>query len=69
MVKIRAFDRLAAEHEVTSAGLALAWLVNHPLVTAPIVGPSKESQWTAVHEAQKLPWTSQLANRLDSLFS
>jgi 1-deoxyxylulose-5-phosphate synthase len=69
MVKVRAFDRLAAEHEVTSAGLALAWLVNHPLVTAPIVGPSKESQWTAVHEAQKLPWTSQLADRLDSLFS
>jgi len=69
MVKIRAFDRLAAEHDVTSAGLALAWLVNHPLVAAPIVGPSKESQWTAVHEAQKLPWTSQLADRLDSLFS
>lgn len=31
--------------------------------------PALRTQWTAVHEAQKLPRTSRLADRLDSLFS
>ncbi|MEU5382177.1 aldo/keto reductase [Streptomyces sp. NPDC005968] len=69
MAKIRAFDRLAAEYQVTPAGLALAWLLNHPLVTAPIVAPSRESQWVGIHEAQQLQWTSAIENRLDILFS
>lgn len=68
MERIRGFDRLAAEHGVTPAGLALGWLLHHPLVTAAIVAPSKESQWTGIHEAQKLEWTSKIADQLDALF-
>ena len=39
-----ALDRLrgaAAEHSVSCAGLALAWLMAHPDCTAPVVGPSR----------------------------
>jgi aryl-alcohol dehydrogenase-like predicted oxidoreductase len=33
------------------AGLALAWLRAHVAVTASIVSPSTDAQWTAVREA------------------
>ncbi|MFG1810440.1 aldo/keto reductase [Streptomyces sp. NPDC049040] len=68
MERVQAFDRLAADHGVTPAGLALAWLVNHPQVAAPVIGVSKESQWQGVHEALKLEWTADLSARLDELF-
>ncbi|MBY8879941.1 aldo/keto reductase [Actinacidiphila acidipaludis] len=68
MARVAEFDRLAADNGVTPAGLALAWLVNHPVVAAPVIGVSKESQWQGVHEAQSLPWTAELAARLDELF-
>ncbi len=68
MRKIRAFDRIAVEHGVSSAGLAQAWLVNHSVVTAPIVGPSKEAHWQGIREATELTWTTQLADSLTELF-
>ncbi|WP_436535942.1 aldo/keto reductase [Actinoplanes sp. HUAS TT8] len=68
MARVREFDRLAEEHDVTPAGLALAWLINHPVVTAPIVGPSKDSHWLGIHESTRLTWTPTLQERLDDLF-
>ncbi len=69
MAKVRRFDRLAEQHHVTPAGLALAWLINHPAVTAPIVGPSKESHWQGIIEAPGVAWTAQLGEELDALFA
>jgi aryl-alcohol dehydrogenase-like predicted oxidoreductase len=69
MDNVRKFDRLAAGLGVTPAGLAQAWLINHPIVTAPIVGPSKESHWTGLHEAVQLAWAPQIGEQLDALFS
>lgn len=68
MKRVQAFDRLAADHGVTPAGLALAWLANHPQVAAATIGVSKDSQWQGVHEALKLAWTPDLTARLDALF-
>lgn len=68
MKRVEAFDRLAADHAVTPAGLALAWLVNHPVVAAPVIGVSKESQWQGVHEALAFPWTPEISTHLDALF-
>ncbi|SEG68201.1 Predicted oxidoreductase [Actinacidiphila yanglinensis] len=68
MKRVEAFDRLAAEQGVTPAGLALAWLANHPQVAAPVIGVSKESQWQGIHEALGLQWTPELSARLDELF-
>lgn len=69
MAKVREFDRLAADQGVTSAGLALAWLLHHPVVTAPITAPSKESQWVGVHEALEFEWTGAVGERLDEIFA
>jgi len=49
-------------------GLALGWLLNHPVVTAPIVAVSKESQWQGIHEALTLRWTDALGELLDKVF-
>ena len=68
MKRVEEFDRLAAAHDVTPAGLALAGLASHPLVAAPVIGVSKERQWQGIHEALQLPWTSELSARLDELF-
>jgi 1-deoxyxylulose-5-phosphate synthase len=68
MKRVAEFDRLAAGHGVTPAGLALAWLTNHPLVTAPVIGISRDSQWQGLHEALRLEWTAELAAELDELF-
>jgi 1-deoxyxylulose-5-phosphate synthase len=68
MERVRDFDRLAQTRGVSPAGLALAWLINHPLVTAPIVGLSKELHWTGIHEALQLTWTPDLDAEIGELF-
>jgi aryl-alcohol dehydrogenase-like predicted oxidoreductase len=66
--RVRQFDRLAAELDLSPAGLGLAWLINQARVVAPIIGISKESQWQGVHEAQRFAWTAKVAAQLDDLF-
>ena len=69
MDRVRDFDRLAGARHVSPAGLALAWLINQPLVTAPIVGLSKESHWNAIHEALQLAWTPDLTAELSGIWN
>jgi hypothetical protein len=69
VAKLRQFDRVAEGQGVSPAGLALAWLLNHPVVTAPVVSVSKESQWQGIHEASTLKWTDALGELLDKVFS
>jgi aryl-alcohol dehydrogenase-like predicted oxidoreductase len=50
-------DRLqayAAERETSMAGLALAWLMAHPLVIAPIIGPRRPEHFEPVRQALEL---------------
>ncbi len=37
--QLETFRSMAAERNISMAGLALAWVLTHPRVTAPIVGP------------------------------
>ena len=39
-----------------------------PVVTAPVVSVSKESQWQGIHEASTLKWTDALGELLDKVF-
>lgn len=43
--------RVAADHGVSTAGMALAWLRHHPQVTAPVVGPRRVGHFAPVEEA------------------
>jgi aryl-alcohol dehydrogenase-like predicted oxidoreductase len=68
MSQVRKFDQIAAEWNASSAGLALAWVIHHPVVTAPIIGISTASQWQGVREALQIAWTAELGERISEIF-
>jgi aryl-alcohol dehydrogenase-like predicted oxidoreductase len=63
--------KLKAEAErrgVSMSGLALAWLLNEPLVTAPIIGPRKPAHLDPVREALDVTLSADERNQLRNLF-
>jgi aryl-alcohol dehydrogenase-like predicted oxidoreductase len=71
----KTFARLSALREqadargVSMAGLALAWVMSHPLVTAPIIGPRRPEHLQPVREALDMELDSQEREALSGLFS
>ncbi|SEP39290.1 aldo/keto reductase [Amycolatopsis saalfeldensis] len=57
LVRVARLRDLAQDKGISVAGMALAWLHAHPVITAPVISPSTATQWQAVHEA--------LENKLD----
>jgi aryl-alcohol dehydrogenase-like predicted oxidoreductase len=51
---LKTFKALADARGVSMAGLALAWVMSHPLVTAPILGPRKPEHLHPAREALTL---------------
>ena len=49
--RIAALSKRAVELDVSTAGLALAWLRHHPDISAPIVGPRRLDHFGPVEEA------------------
>ena len=67
-----AIDRLAvvaADTGVSTAGLALAWLSNHPDITSSIVGPRRPDHFTPVEEAAGLSLTSAQWSEIGGFFT
>jgi 1-deoxyxylulose-5-phosphate synthase len=70
----RTFDALdelgaqAADRGVSMAGLALAWLLHVPEVTAIVVGPGREAHLEPVREALDLTLTDSECAALERLF-
>ncbi|MCU1414664.1 MAG: tas [Microbacteriaceae bacterium] len=60
---------VARERDVSTAGLALWWLLRHPSVTAPIVSPRRTEQWDAVTEALALEPDDALFEQVGALFA
>jgi aryl-alcohol dehydrogenase-like predicted oxidoreductase len=54
---------------VSMGGLALAWVMAHPLVTAPIVGPRKPDHLQPVREALQLKLSPSERDDLGRLFA
>ena len=66
-----ALDGLAAEARdrgVSMAGLALAWVLAHPQVTAVIVGPRRPEQLEPVREALSLGLSPGDRERIGAVF-
>ena len=51
---LKALDTIAEKHGTKQATVALAWLLANPLVTAPIVSATSESQLQTLFDAPKL---------------
>ena len=68
----RAIDRLAeaaADRGVSTAGLALAWVLRHSDVTAAIVGPRRPEHFQSIEEAMQTDLSPSEVNELGLLFS
>jgi len=66
---LEAFEQEAWARGVSMAGLALAWLVRAPEVTAVIVGPGRAEHLEPVQEALSLELTSAELDHLKGLFA
>ena len=64
---VSAFVQLAADNGLEPATLAVAWVLAHPAVTAPLVGASKPEQLKASAAAVELQLDPTLKARLDDL--
>lgn len=56
---LKALDEISAKLETTQASVALAWLLANPLVTAPIVSATSESQLKTLFAAPELKLSSE----------
>jgi aryl-alcohol dehydrogenase-like predicted oxidoreductase len=65
---LEAFEAQALERGVSMAGLALAWLLHHPRVTAVIVGPRRPEQLEPAREALELSLTPEEHAEIHALF-
>ena len=54
---------------VSMGGLALAWVMSHPLVTAPIIGPRKPEHFQPVREALELRLSAEERDALTKLLT
>jgi 1-deoxyxylulose-5-phosphate synthase len=67
--RVARLARVAAARGVSTAGLALAWLLHHDAVTAPLVAPRTTAQWDAVDEALAQPLDDATAGEIGELFA
>jgi aryl-alcohol dehydrogenase-like predicted oxidoreductase len=65
---LESFEREAAARDVSMAGLALAWLLGVPEVTAVVVGPTRAEQLEPVREALSLELSADEHAHLGGLF-
>jgi aryl-alcohol dehydrogenase-like predicted oxidoreductase len=66
--QIEAYEALCQELGEQPADVALAWLLRHPVVTAPIVGPRTLDQLTTSVRALDLTLSTETLRRLDEIW-
>jgi 1-deoxyxylulose-5-phosphate synthase len=64
-----AVQEIAAERGVPMAQVALAWVLNNPVVTAPIVGPTKPGHLADAAAALAIRLTDDEARRLEAPYT
>lgn len=62
---LAALDEVARKHSVSQAGVALAWLLHQPTVTAPIASATKSKHLQAFIEAAQLQLSREDMAKLD----
>ncbi|MBA5629916.1 aldo/keto reductase [Moheibacter lacus] len=62
---LNALDEISFEYKTTAAVVALAWLLNRPSITAPIVSATSLSQMEAIKQAPLLDLNSSALMRLN----
>ena len=66
--KIEAYEDLCRQLGENPANVALAWLLNNPVVTAPIIGPRTMDQLKDSARALDISLSEDTLKRLDEIF-
>jgi aryl-alcohol dehydrogenase-like predicted oxidoreductase len=66
--KIEAYEALCDKLGEAPANVALAWLLNQPTVTAPIIGPRTMDQLEGAMRALEIELDDEALDRLDEIF-
>lgn len=66
--RVAELREIARELGLSVSGVALAWLRDHPAVTAPIVAPRTSAQWDAVKDAESVRIDPATHARISDLF-
>lgn len=64
-----ALDKIAEKHGITQAGVSLTWLINKPVITAPIASATKEHHLKAFIEAANTELSEGDMQKLDEASS
>jgi len=67
--RVALLREVARDQGTSVSGLALAWLRDHPAVTAPIVAPRTSAHWDAVHDAEKIRLDTAGHERISQIFA
>jgi aryl-alcohol dehydrogenase-like predicted oxidoreductase len=65
---IAAWEKLCSELGERPADVALAWLLAHPVVTAPIIGPRTMAQFEGALRSLDIDLDDEVLRRLDRIF-
>ena len=66
--QIEAYENLCREIGQNPADVALAWVLNNPVVTSPIIGPRKVAQLEANVKVLDISLTEEILNKLDEIW-
>jgi aryl-alcohol dehydrogenase-like predicted oxidoreductase len=66
--QIEVYEKLCKDIKTAPADVALAWVVNNPVVTAPIIGPRTTEQLKQNVKAAELKLNEETLNKLDEIW-
>jgi aryl-alcohol dehydrogenase-like predicted oxidoreductase len=66
--KLEAWEKYCKELGEEPANVALAWLLHNPVVTAPIIGPRTNDQFTGCLHALEIKLDEAVLKKLDEIF-
>jgi aryl-alcohol dehydrogenase-like predicted oxidoreductase len=66
--QLESYEKLCKEIGIAPADVALAWVLNNPVVTAPIVGPRTSEQLEANVNASAIKLSEEVLNKLNEIW-
>jgi aryl-alcohol dehydrogenase-like predicted oxidoreductase len=66
--QIEAYEKLCKEINIKPADVALAWMLNNPVITSPIIGPRTLEQFEQSVEAVKIKLSEDVLKKLDEIW-
>lgn len=66
--QLEAYEKLCRENNLAPADVALAWVLNNPVVTAPIIGPRTMEQLEANVKASGIKLSDEVLTKLNEIW-